>query len=280
MKKLGTRTCVARSDNAAASTCASTSWYCPINPSNEAACKYVITPSEPWHANRLAIDPRGGREDVVASASSSTIKVSIDGGVTWKTSVTPSGGTHSVYFDDAGYLYATTPNGIYRCTQTLPSSSAYCPNYGDWSPFGLNSATPRYITGFRKAHPSGADPTYWAATTSGLYRKTPTQDWTLVTGGGGYTVNEVETIPGHGNCVYAALGFVGGHVQHRGGVRFSSDNGANWNAITLGAVLHSVPISDLVVHPTDAHKMSAASFGRGFWSYDWGNALPAACGGP
>jgi len=95
-----------------------------------------------------------------------------------------------------------------------------------------------------------------------------------------YTVNEVETIPGYGNCVYAAYGFVHGQVQHRGGINFSSDNGATWTSLTHGYTPHQVPIADLHVDPTNNRRLWVATYGRGIWLYDWGSSLAAACGGP
>jgi hypothetical protein len=123
--------------------------------------------------------------------------------------------------------------------------------------------------------------TYWAATTSGLYRKAPgDSDWVVKLPGNGYTVNEVETIPGHPSCVYAGLGFVPGVAQHRGGVEFSSDNGATWTCLSCGTQVHNTPVADIQVDPTNPRFLWIATYGRGVWMYDWAGQLPTNCGGP
>jgi hypothetical protein len=278
-----------RADNAAqtvaadgsALSCDQVRWYCPTD---SATCQNALPPIF-FHVNALTVDPRDGHEDVVALTRATIIKVSIDGGVTWLDS-TPPDVTWSVNIDDEGFLYAGTNTGLYRCRHTVDSATPdYCPNPSDWEPFGLNffaapfyDVTQGYIMAIRKTHPAGADPTFWAATTLGLYRKTPTLDWAVVTGGSGYTVNDVDAVPGHEHCLYAGLGFVPGLAQHRGGVRFSSDNGDSWTVITESNALHNSPVTDVHPHPSDPRLLTAATFGRGLWRYDWAGLLPATCG--
>ena len=202
----------------------------------------------------------------------------------WSYSQTPAAETHSVYVDDLGVVYAGTNAGVFRCDVALRTD--YCQS-GGWEPFGLNATPPRYVLAVRKAHPGRGypDPTFWAATSDGLWRATgsPAPTWQHVAGTSGYVFSDVEPVAGRDHCVYAAMGFIHGAVQHRGGVRFSSDNGATWTSLTAGSSLHNAPVSDVLVQPTsllqppEPRLAWVASWGRGVWQYDWGTALPVEC---
>lgn len=238
----------------------------------------------PWSVNRLAVHPT--RPDVVARADYAVI-ISDTGAESWLPASRP--GTSSevfcVYFDDAANLYAGTDVGIFRCPA---GTDGYCASDG-WEPIGLNVSPPRYILSVRVAHPGPPypDPTFWAATSEGLYRGVGTleTDWTRVMGEGGEVVSDVEAVPGpsHGHCVYAALGFIPRMAPHRGGVRFSPNNGLTWESLTHGYGIHNSPVSDIQVHsrspygPEDRTTIWAATYGRGVWRYDWGSALPPEC---
>jgi hypothetical protein len=233
----------------------------------------------------LALDPRSGQQNIaVVTNLFGGPKISTDSAATFRQVTGLAGPVSSVYVDDAGYLFVGTDGaGVWRCNQPLPSpppsptpSTLACLSASNWSAVGSMSPAPRTITNLRVTHPAGANPTYWAATTSGLYRKTPTQDWTVRAGGGGYTVNEVETVPGSPHCVYTGFGFVDGLAQHRGGITFSSDNGATWTSLTAGLDLHQSPISDVVPVSFFPSAIMATSYGLGFWIYYW-DPLPQAC---
>ncbi len=277
---------VARADNyATAASCDAISWNCPV-PGGDCESKQLYSFfSGP---NATAVDPRAKQEDVVAFGKVGSVLVSTDGGVTWATSKPAYGSVESVYFDDGGFLYAgIAQRGLYRCTKVRGESLVpdYCVAPGSWQKFGLNNTPPDHILDIKVTHPltpANSNPTFWMATSDGLYRKVPglNLDWTKVTGGGGYVVNQVTTVPLHPQCVYAGFGFINSIVQHRGGVQFSSDNGATWTGVTAGYALHNVPISQLVPDPADPHRIWAATYGRGAWALEWGNQLPAACGGP
>lgn len=285
---------------ASAASCDATTWTSPNK--DPYVTDQELASATPLHQDILAVDPRGsiagfgGGENIVAVAGGgSGPVVSVNGGQNWQRD---GFNVASVAFDDNGYLYAGlrappgSYGGIYRCTEVEPASSAYCPSFSDWEPFGLDNQTLRYVLSIRKA-PTTPHPTYWAATSDGLYQYVEGVDgttcgyhgnepcWHRSTGGGGYVVDTVETIPGYPDCVYAGLGLIEGHIQHRGGVQFSSNNGGGWSSITLGTDVHQSPVADLDVDP-DPHYLHVASFGRGVWKYDWGTsgALPTNCGGP
>ena len=162
-----------------------------------------------------------------------------------------------------------------------------CLDESHWLKVGTFSTVPLRTLGIRATHPTGSffadDPTYWAATTSGLFRLTPLSPqnkWELVSGSDGYVVNDVEVVAGTPNCVYAAVGFgSSGLFQHRGGVRFSSKNGAlgSWTSLSAGQRVHNVPIADVL---PDGHGLWVATYGAGLAHYDWAAAWPSADCGP
>ena len=101
--------------------------------------------------------------------------------------------------------------------------------------------------------------------------------WTLIDGGGGYVVNDVAVDPNCASRVYWAKGFVARRQQHRGGIMVTHNNGATITNITAGSSFHNAPVADVEVDRFNKHYVYAASYGQGFWFYDWGDPMPG-CG--
>jgi hypothetical protein len=170
-----------------------------------------------------------------------------------------------VYVDASGAIYVgTIGQGAYKSTDDGTTWTAFGPGV---------TPQPAVVTAITSS--GGANPTFWIATTSGLYKSGSGGSWTLATGGGGYTVSDVTVDPSCTTRVYAAFGYVFVFGQHRGGIEFSSDNGATWSSITSGQIIHQGPVSMVQVDPTQANSVYAAAYGRGFWVYNWGSQLPA-----
>ena len=171
-----------------------------------------------------------------------------------------------MYVDARGVVYAGTEgHGVY-----------YSKDDGaTWNPGGLNDDSPELVLGI--ATDGLPDPTEWLATTSGLYRLAPGGVWTLIDGGGGYVVNDVAVDPNCPSRVYWAKGFVAQRQQHRGGIMVTHNNGATITNITAGSSFHNGPVADVEVDRFDKHYVYAASYGQGFWFYDWGDPMPG-CG--
>ena len=83
-----------------------------------------------------------------------------------------------------------------------------------------------------------------------------------------------ESNPCSGTPAPTALGFLSGRQQHRGGIDVSTDNGNNWTCLTCGYALHNSPIPDVEVDAANPALVYAGTYGRGFWTYDWGTSLP------
>jgi hypothetical protein len=111
--------------------------------------------------------------------------------------------------------------------------------------------------------------TFFAATTSGLYRMVAGGNWTQQSGDPSYMVSDVVVDPTDANRIYISLGFAGMLGQHRGGVRLSTDNGTTFNSITSGLSIHQAPIASLQVDPVDHRYLNAAVYGLGGWTYHW-----------
>jgi hypothetical protein len=255
------RTCstsVARTDNAvSARLCNDVVW------TEVAPAAGVYSPAL-WTRAMTAVHPTD--PDRVYFARSRDVAISTDAGNTLTPSAPfPGDGAQpvSVYVDAAGNIYAgTLDQGAFLSTD----------DGGSWTPWALNSPAPRAVMSI--AYSSAAGGTFFLATTDGLYRLVPGGSWMPVTGGDGYTVNDVEVDPGCPNRVHAALGFVGPLGVHRGGVRVSTDNGTTWSSITSGLSLHQAPISDIQVDPSDSRFLYAAVYGQGAWQYDEGSTPP------
>ena len=169
-----------------------------------------------------------------------------------------------IYVDASGTIYVgTVGHGAYKSTN----------NGATWSAWGPGTTpAPDLVTAITSS--GGPNPTFWMATTSGLYKGTAGgPSWTLTTGGRGYTVSDVAVDPHCPTRVYAAFGFAGIRGEHRGGIDFSWNNGASWTSITTGQILHQGPITMVQVDPSNSASVYAATYGRGFWVYAWGSQL-------
>jgi hypothetical protein len=255
------RTCsasVARTDNAVSARLCNDVVWTEVDPA------VGVYPPALWTRAMTAVHPTD--PDRVYFARVRDVAISTDAGNTLTPSVEfPGGGAQpvSVYVDAAGDIYAgTLDKGVFLSTD----------DGGSWTPWALNSPAPRAVMNI--AYSSAAGGTFFLATTDGLYRLVPGGSWTLVTGGGGYTVSDVEVDPGCPNRVYAAFGFVGALGVHRGGVSVSTDNGTTWSSITSGLSLHQAPIPDVQVDPSDSRFLYAAVYGQGAWQYDQGSTPP------
>lgn len=145
---------------------------------------------------------------------------------------------------------------------------------GGWIPFGFNDGTAGTVWSIAIAETNPR--TVWAATTAGLYRRRLDEtDWAFADGGGGYVIGDVEVDPSCPSRVYAAFGRAAHLGQHRGGLLFSNDHGQGWTSLTSGLPVHQAPVADVEVDRSLPQHVYVASYGRGFWHYDWGEALPS-----
>jgi hypothetical protein len=219
-----------------------------------------------WNRNTMAVDPTN-QDELYFARGPAGVARSADGGLSWTTYALPSGYfAVSVYVDAQGRVFAgTEDHGLYRSDNDGVS----------WNPWGLNTGSPNVVLGIAtNGQPS---PTEWMATTSGLYRRLPGGSWTLIDAGGGYVVNDVAVDPNCLTRVYWAYGFVPTRQQHRGGIKVTHNNGGTITSITAGYSLHNGPIADVEVDRLNPRYVYAASYGQGFWFYDWGASMPA-CG--
>lgn len=163
--------------------------------------------------------------------------------------------------DSIGNLYVGTEHGGAFVSSDDGST---------WSAWGPTwSTNPDAI--LRIAFSTASGGTAWLASTSGLYRKVGTGAWSVVVGGGGYTVNDIVVDPTCPTRVYCALGFSVLRAYHRGGIDVTEDNGATWSNLTAGLALHQAPIADIEVHPSDSRYLYAAVYGQGIWKLDRGS---------
>jgi hypothetical protein len=262
----GETTSFALTKNAAsAADCAAVAWS-EVTPSENPSGAQLVPPTY-WSRHALAVHP--ANEDRVYFASLRDV-----GETTNASAATPLVTHHSlpnnlqptvVYVDASGVIYlGTAGQGAYKSTDDGTTWSM-------WGP-GTPSA-PALVTAITSS--GGSAPTFWLATTSGLYKGSASgASWSLSTGGGGYTVSDVTVDPSCPTRVYAAFGFAGILGQHRGGIEFSSNNGSSWNSITSGQVIHQGPVTMVQVDPSQPTTVYAATYGRGFWVYDWGAQLP------
>jgi len=253
--------CFLRTSNAqlgtGATSCALVTWT-SVCPAGGAPTPYY------WSRNSLAIDPTN--EARVVFAFLFDIGVSTNSGDSFTHRTMPAGWPTAVHIDNGGAIYVgTADHGLY---QSVDSGAS-------WTPWGLNGTdAPAYVYGIASA-PTSPSATLWMATSKGLYRKIGAGSWALVTGGQGYIVNHVTVDPNCPTRVYAALGFGMSQQFHRGGIRLSTDNGTSWTTITAGNLIHDTAVADVQVDSLEPRYVYAASYGRGFWTYDWGSSLPA-----
>jgi hypothetical protein len=257
----------ARTMNAAsASNCAAVAWS-TITPSQKPSGAQLVPPTY-WSRHALAVHP--------TNADRLYFAFLLDVGETTNASAaTPLVTHHSlpnnlrptvVYVDASGAIYlGTAGQGAYK-------SSDDGMTWSQWGP-GITPA-PALVTAITSS--GGPSLTFWIATTSGLYKGSASGGpWSLSTGGGGYTVSDVTVDPSCPTRVYAAFGFAGILGEHRGGIQFSSNNGSSWSSITSGEVIHQGPVTMVQVDPSQPTTVYAATYGRGFWVYNWGSQLPA-----
>ncbi len=252
---------------ASASNCAAVAWSV-VTPT-ESPSGAQLDPPTFWSRHALAVHPTN--EDRLYFAFSRDV-----GETTNASAAAPLVTHHSlpynlqptvVYVDASGAIYlGTAGQGAYKSTDDGVTWSM-------WGPEVL--PPPALVTAITSS--GGSVPTFWLATTSGLYKGSSVSGspWSLSTGGGGYTVSDVTVDPTCPTRVYAAFGFAGIRGEHRGGIEFSSDNGSSWSSITSGQVIHQGPVTMVQVDPSQPTTVYAATYGRGFWVYDWGTQLPA-----
>jgi hypothetical protein len=264
-----------------APTCGLVSWE-TRTPVHEPTTFSSLDPPEYWSRHALAVHPLDHNR--VYFALSDRIGVSHNGTAVGPTVVhqyvpaPPPGNAHptALYVDTAGVIYVgTRAQGAFKCIETAPGL-----NCVPWGLNGPSPVAPELVTAITS---NGATPrVFWMATTSGLFKGTEGPgalvSWVYSTGGGGYTVSDVEVDPRCPSRVYAALGFAFVYGQHRGGIRFSANSGSSWSSLTAGTALHQGPVTDVEVDPEDSSILYAASYGRGLWLYDWGTSLPRCDG--
>jgi Ni/Co efflux regulator RcnB len=229
----------------------------------------------------MAVHPMDANRVYLASARS--IIYSTNGGAHWAKapfsvpgrSKTPA--PTSIFVDESGALYAgTLDGGAFVCNDAVHLCDGSA-GAGKWEPWGLNSASPRMITAIVESNAPPAPRTFWMATSQGLYRKLPgAAAWTLASTTPGYVSSDVAVDPTCHSRIYAALGYLEPISRSRGGIDFSSNNGASWTSLTSGAPLHNVPVTQVILAPENPGRVLASTYGRGSWEYDWGQLPP--CG--
>ncbi len=211
-----------------------------------------------WTHAQMAASPTNANKVYLAGELNKLWAVVVGGSNTAHT--TPAQAV-STFVDGSGALYiGTIGSGIYKSTDDGVT----------WSGFGLNSPAPAMVLDFAWSSTGGGAGTYYAATTSGLYRLPPGGSWTLADGGSGYTVSAVAVDPHCASRVYDGFGFASAMGQHRGGIKVSSDGGVTWSSLTSGLTIHQSPVSALQVDPSSARYVYASSYGLGAWVYDYG----------
>src|SRR5205823_8968601 len=221
----------------------------------------------------MAVQPNNPNRIFIVSARS--ILYSTNGGTHWAKSpfkvrgrANPPAPT-SIFVDEAGTLYVGTQDGgAYTCSDSTHFCSGGAGGSA-WTAWGLNSGAPRMITAIAESNAPPAPRTFWMATSSGLYRRLPgANEWAQVRATPGYVYSDVAVDPTCHTRVYTALGYLDPILRSRGGIEFSSDNGARWTTITTGVALHNVPIPQVLVAPESPGRLLAATYGRGVWEYD------------
>jgi photosystem II stability/assembly factor-like uncharacterized protein len=256
----------ARTSNAgSAASCDAVAWT-RIQPRNVPPGKQLIG-SNYWSRHDMAVHPTDPNRLYFALASGLGVAANAGGAdVEVVHRDLPSRYRASVVHVDAqGAVYlGTMDHGVFRSTDDGQT----------WTPWGLNENSPAIVTAITGG--VGRTPTLWMATTDGVYKRAPTDaDWTRVIDAPGYTASDVEVDPACPSRVYVAYGFAATRGQHRGGIQVTSDGGATWTSITTGQIIHNVPVTAVQVDPQQPRRVYAATYGRGFWVFDWGSALPA-----
>ncbi|TMQ07388.1 MAG: hypothetical protein E6J91_35615 [Deltaproteobacteria bacterium] len=138
---------------------------------------------EVWTHAQIAASPTNASKVYLAGIANKLWAVTIGAGNVPHTTPAPA---ISVIVDGAGALViGTEGSGLYRSID----------DGATWSSFGLNAPAPQLVLDLAWSPTGGGAGTYFAATTGGLYRLPPGGAWTLVNGGGGYTVSAVAVDP-------------------------------------------------------------------------------------
>ncbi len=223
----------------------------------------------------MAVHPTDTNRIYLATARS--IIHSRDGGAHWaKAPFTIPGRTKApsptaLFVDETGSIYTgTLDGGAFLCSDAAHLCDG-SPGSGKWVPWGLNSGSPRVITAITESNGPPAPRTFWMATSQGVYRRLSSASaWTLASQAPGYAYSDVAVDPSCHSRIYAAVGYLEPISRSRGGIDFSSDNGATWTSLTAGAPLHNVPITQVILAPGAPGRVLASTYGRGAWEYDWG----------
>lgn len=265
-----------RSNNAeSAAACANITFTSASPPDSLRESKAFVGP------HTMAVHPTDSNRVYLASGRS--IIYSANGGAHWaKAPFTIVGKTRapsptSIFVDEAGVLYVgTLDGGVFICNDAAHLCDGTAGS-GKWEAWGLNTNSPRLITAIAESNAPPAPRTFWLATSQGLYRRMPgAATWTQVPTTPGYAYSDVVVDPTCHSRIYGAIGYLEPITRSRGGIDFSSNDGATWTSITSGAELHNVPITQVVLAPGNPGRVLASTYGRGAWEYDWG-ALPP-CG--
>jgi hypothetical protein len=215
-----------------------------------------------WNSNIIATHP--SLIDGVYFLRNNSVGYSTNAGTSFTWSSTPFTGS-AIYVDSSAALYlGTDSHGVYRSID----------NGSTWTAWALNTGSPDAVPAIAKGATNASGDTWWIGSSRGLYRKVGSGAWQLVAGNG-YVISDVVVDPHCPTRVYAAQGFMGVRMQHRGGVLYTIDNGTTWSSLTSGVDLHNAPTSDIDVDKIDPRYVYVATYGRGFWVFDWGASVPA-----
>ncbi|MCC7539789.1 MAG: hypothetical protein IT379_26440 [Deltaproteobacteria bacterium] len=254
-----------------ASSCAGVGWT---------LANYHPGVAAPWSSHSIALRPGfPGSVYVANSGPNGVVQVSTDGGDTPFTATAPlpdDARPVSLYVTGSGAIIAGSgraANG--QGTQYPPRGIYRLEPGGSWVPWGLNATPPEFVNAITATGTGGTLDTFWAATTSGIWRKAGLGSWTLVLSTTGYGASDVAIDPQNSNRVYVGQGLIDQVQEHRGGVLFTDDGGASWCSLTSGWLPHATPIADVEVDPYDSSRIWVATFGAGVWAYDGAGAPPS-----
>lgn len=251
---------LSRTDNAqSAPTCPDVNWTVLATPT----AGTVQTPKY-WTRHAIAVHPLN--RDKVYVASGNAIRVSQDGATTWnqftngtmvesKSRLPGNAFTGSLFVHPVSHcLYAGTEN------QGIFSS---CDEGQSWQTYGLNtSSPPKYVLAMAWSTSGGPDGTFFAATTSGLYRKV-SGTWSQLSLPESRVPSDVVVDDANGD-VYVAFGFTAGLGQQPGGLWVSGDNGATWTVV----VDDGAPVTTVLLTRDGSNlDVYLGTYGNGISSY-------------
>jgi hypothetical protein len=199
----------------------------------------------------LAVHPLNASRVYVATGNS--VVASTDGGATFTAAngALPRSAL-TLYVERDGTLYAGTRGGGAFVSTNSGAS---------FVPWALTKAPPATIRRIAKT-----GDTWLVASSEGLYRKTPTQDWSLAAGTQGRIVSDVIVDPACPSRVYAAFGYAGTLGASGGGIAISSDQAASF-AHLGSAELDGTPISALQLNPLTPGGLFIATYGLSGWRW-------------